>query len=142
MPASSLTGTTVPNELDTCVTASSFVLAFITEAAPTMSTAPSSVRSRNLSAAPFLAAILCQGTRLLWCSRRVTTISSPSEMLLSAQLCATRLIDSVALRVQMIDSGVSALMKRATFSRASSYRSVASMLRVCTPRWTLELYVS
>ena len=49
---------------------------------------------------------------------------------------------SVALRVQIISSGDSALMKRATLTLASSNRSVASMLRACTPLWTFELYPS
>lgn len=38
--------------------------------------------------------------------------------------------------------GEAALMKRATFSRASSYSAVARADRACTPRCTFELYCS
>ena len=103
------------------------------------SSAPSSPIGRYLNLAPVSAATFCHGTRLLWCSISVTTISSPGPTLPRGHEWATRLMASVALRVQMISSGDSALMKRATLARASSNRSVASMLRACTPLCTFEL---
>ena len=54
--------------------------------------------------APVSCAIICHGTRLLWCSIAVKTISSPGLRNLRPQACATRLIDSVVLRVKMISS--------------------------------------
>ena len=56
-----------------------------------------------------------------------------------AHVFATRLIDSVVLRVHITHSAESAPMNDATLARASSYRSVASMLSEWTPRWTFEL---
>ena len=55
-----------------------------------------------------------------WCSISETTTSSPGFRNFRAHECATRLIDSVVLRVKMISRGSPAPMKRATFVRACS----------------------
>ncbi len=52
--------------------------------------------------APVASAMSCHGTRLLWCSIAEKTISSPGLRNLRPQAFATRLIDSVVLRVKMI----------------------------------------
>ena len=85
-----------------------------------MSSVWSEARGRMRNTAPFSAASTCHGTRLLWCSICVTTISSPGPMFWRAHVFATRLIDSVALRVQITHSGEPAPMNRATLARASS----------------------
>ena len=58
--------------------------------------------------------------------------ASPKEL-------ATRLIDSVVPRVKMTSWAWAALIKRATFSRAASYMSVARTASVWPPRCTLLL---
>ena len=102
----------------------------------------SGVSGMNLSVAPRSWATCCQGTRLLWCSISEIRISSPGPRLLRAQVCATRLIPSVVFLTSTTPVVDGLPMKSAHFWRASSYRSVASMLRVWTPRWMLELYPS
>jgi hypothetical protein len=47
---------------------------------------------------------ICHGTMLEWCSISEITISSPACRNVRPQECATRLIDSVVLRVKMISS--------------------------------------
>ena len=59
-------------------------------------------------------AMSCQDTMLEWCSATDTMISSPGTRVVAPQVCATRLIASLALRVYTISSGREALMKRAT----------------------------
>ncbi len=57
---------------------------------------------------------------LEWCSSQVMTISSPSPTWRRPQLCATRLIPSVAPRTKTISRVEPALRKRRTDSRAAS----------------------
>lgn len=76
---------------------------------------------------------------LLWCSATEKTISSPGPRLSTAHVLATKLMASLALRVNTISCDEEAFTKRATFSRASSYAAVAQALSACTPRWTFEL---
>ena len=140
--ASSLTGAIVPSEFDMCTTETSLVRGLMMESTSSRSRSPSPASGRNRSTAPRSFTSFCHGTRLLWCSMRVTTISSPGPMLSAAHVFAMRFMPSVVLRVQMMVSGSGAPMKRATLARASSYRSVASMLSACTPLWTLALYPS
>jgi len=64
-------------------------------------------------------------------------ISSPAWTFWRPKVWATRLMLSVVPRVQMICLTLGALIRARTFSRASSKRSVASWLRVETPRCTL-----
>ena len=52
------------------------------------------------SVAPSRCARSCHGTMFEWCSITEITISSPACRLASPQDCATRLIDSVVLRVK------------------------------------------
>ena len=81
---------------------------------------PASSTGATRSFAPFSAASCCQGTMLAWCSSQVMTISSPSPMLRRPQLCATRLMPSVAPRTKTMSLTELALRKRRTFSRAAS----------------------
>jgi hypothetical protein len=78
---------------------------------------------------------MCQGTTFAWCSMCDSTIASPAPRLARAQVYATRLIASVALRVNTTSSDRRALMKRATLRRASSNAAVASSAMEYTPRW-------
>ena len=57
---------------------------------------------------------------LAWCSIQLMTISSPLPMCRRPQLCATRLMASVAPRTKTISLDDGALRKCATLSRASS----------------------
>ena len=79
---------------------------------------------------------------LEWCSISVSRTRSPRLRLARPQLYATRLIASLALRVQITSFGQHAPMKLDTFARAPSYWAVASSLNVWTPRWTLALVFS
>jgi hypothetical protein len=86
---------------------------------------------------------------LEWCSISEMTISSPGPSLKRGspfaaseafkKEYATRLNASVEFFVKTISSGDGALMKAATFARAPSYASVASVPSVCTERDTLPL---
>mmetsp|Transcript_8157 Transcript_8157/g.25181 ORF Transcript_8157/g.25181 Transcript_8157/m.25181 type:complete len:236 (+) Transcript_8157:557-1264(+) len=103
------------------------------------STLPSSASScANFSTTPFRSASICQGTMLAWCSKTVSTISSPSQSV-SPKECARRFIASVAPFVNTISDGARAFTSLATFSRASSYASVARVASACAPRCTLAL---
>jgi hypothetical protein len=84
-------------------------------------------------------AMSCHGTSWV-CSIAENTISSPGFRNLRPHALATRLIDSVVLRVKITScDGCVALMKRPVFSRAASYASVASSASVCSPRWMFAL---
>ena len=76
--------------------------------------APSSVIGMNSRSPSFSWTSSCHGTRFAWCSISVSTIASPRSMFRRPHAYATRLIASVALRVQTISCGSGALMNRAT----------------------------
>ena len=59
----------------------------------------------------------CQGTRLEWCSITLSTISSPSPMYCPPQLLATRLMASVAPRVNTTSRSDRAWMNCTSESR-------------------------
>ena len=136
---SSRTGTMVPSAFDMCVTLSSFVRSVISFRASSRSSVPSGSMGMNLSTMPRSSRSSCHGTMFEWCSISESTTSSPSRRCARAQPCATRLIDSVVLRVKMISRSESAWMKSRTCPRTRSYCSVASCESACTPRWMLEL---
>ena len=75
----SSSGVIAPVTLEAWVRASTRVRSFSTWVVAG-SMRPSSVKSSQRNFAPVRAASSCQGTRLAWCSARVTTISSPSPM--------------------------------------------------------------
>ena len=126
---SSLTGFMVPTPLDICTIASSLVRGVMYSSMSLRSILASLAKGRIRKVAPLSAATFCHGTKLEWCSIGVTMISSPGPMCSCAHVWATRLMDSVVFRVQTISCGSRALMNFATFTRALSYRSVASWLR-------------
>ena len=64
-------------------------------------------------------------------------MTSPGFRLARAHVYATRLIASVALRVNTISRVSRAPTKRATLARAASNAAVASSAIVYTPRCTL-----
>ena len=74
----------------------------------------------NSRSASFSWARICHGTRFAWCSISVRTITSPRPMLRRPHEYATRLIASVALRVQTISRASGAPISVATFARAPS----------------------
>ena len=139
---SSLTGLIVPSALDMCTTETNLVFSFIRDSISSRLSNPSSVIGINRILAPFIRASSCHGTRLLWCSIGVRSISSPSPIWVLAHEWATILRLSEALRVQISVSEVSALIKSDTFTLACSNISVASMLSEWTPRCTLALKFS
>ena len=75
--------------------------------------------------APVRFAMYCQGTKFEWCSSSVTSTTSPGPRLSSPQAYATRLIDSVALRVKISSRADGALTNSRAISRAPSYAAVA-----------------
>jgi hypothetical protein len=99
----------------------------------------SAVRGTPTTRAPVRAATSCQGTRLAWCSATLTRMTSPGFKLAPPHAAATKLIPSVAPRVNTSSEGDPAPMNAATFARAASYAVVARAARACTPRCTLEL---
>ena len=103
------------------------------------SSSPRSVRPTWRRTQPVRAASSCQGTRLLWCSMTLSSTSSPALRLASPQLRATRLIASLALRVNTISWGEAAPTKAAVLARAPSKPSVARALSWWAPRCTLAL---
>ena len=139
-------GLIAPVTLEAWVRASTRVRSVMTSSVP-VSIRPSSVRSSQRRVAPVRAHSSCQGTRLAWCSARVTTTSSPSPMMrrragssaaaapppreagrprLACPMArATRLMASVAFLVKT-SSLPRAPTKAATASRASSKVAVAS----------------
>ena len=64
-----------------------------------------------------------------WCSIPEISTSSPALTWVRPQVCATRLMPSVAFRVKMISFGSAAPMNAAIRPRAASNRSVAFPLR-------------
>ena len=98
----SSTGLIVPSVLLTWVNATSLGLSRSRTSYTSWRRIPSSVIGMNSRSASFSWARICHGTRFAWCSISVSTIASPRSMCLRPQLYATRLIDSVALRVQMM----------------------------------------
>ena len=69
----------------------------------------------TFSVAPVCWHTSCHGTMLEWCSIQVTRISSPGFRFVRAQLCATRLIESVQPRVKTTSRLCAALIRRCTF---------------------------
>ena len=55
--------------------------------------------------APFSLQSICHGTMLAWCSSQLMTISSPALDVARPQLCATRLMASVAPRTKTMSRG-------------------------------------
>ena len=103
-----------------CVSAIILVFGVIALMTSSAVMTPSSSQSTHLMTAPFCSRRKCQGTMLAWCSRIVSTISSPAWMCSRPKLDATRLIASVADLVKTISSVVSALRNARTLSRAAS----------------------
>ena len=98
----SAAGVTVPSALETEVNATMRVRGPSSFSYSSSLTSPLSSTGATRSLAPVAAQSCCQGTMLAWCSSQVTTISSPSRTLRRPQLCATRLIPSVAPRTNTI----------------------------------------
>ena len=104
---------------------------------------PCALGRRMRRVAPLRLAACCQGTRLAWCSRPLTMISSPGPMaaVRPSRPCTkpwvTRFSASVVPLVNTSSCACVAPTKRLTVSRAFSNTSVARWLRVCTPRWML-----
>jgi len=132
----------VPSAFETCASATSFVRGESRAANASKSTSPVRVIGATLSVAPVCSHSICHGTMLAWCSSHDTRISSPGPNLGRPYDCATRLMASVVPRTKTISRVERALMKRRTFSRAPSNKSVASWLSVCTPRCTFACEVS
>ena len=121
----SSTGLIVPSVLDTWVKATSLGLRRSRTSNTSWRRIPSSVIGMNSRSASFSWARICHGTRFAWCSISVRTMTSPRPMFRRPQEYATRLIASVALRVQTMVCGSGAPISRATFARAPSYAAVA-----------------
>ena len=121
----SSTGLIVPRVFDACVNATSFGLSRSRTSNTSWRRIPSSVIGMNSRSASFSWASSCHGTRLAWCSISVRTMTSPREMFRRPHEYATRLIASVALRVNTISRRSGAPMNRATVVRAPSYAAVA-----------------
>ena len=121
------TSSSHPSTLDTCAVATSLTFPSAMTAASSSMSMPalSFVRPTCRSVAPVRWHTSCHGTRLEWCSRTLTTTSSPGPRFSIPQVYATRLIASLALRVKTIWRSDFALTKLATLTRASSYASVA-----------------
>ena len=100
-----------------------------------MSSSPESSTGATRIRAPVRSQSCCQGTILEWCSISVSTISESATMRASMQR-ATRLIDSVAPRVNTISFEEAALSHSRVRSRAPSNAAVAMSERACTPRCT------
>ncbi len=90
-----------------------------------MSSSPPGVTGANTTSAPVIAATICHGTMLEWCSISVTRIRSPGRRLRTPHAQATRLIASLAFFVRITPSR-GAPTSRATASRPASKRFVAS----------------
>ena len=142
IPAISAIGLMVPRTFDMCVTLTTFVRSPISERSESRSSWPSESMPAYRSTAPVRCATSCHGTMFEWCSISVSTTSSPSRRLASPQARATRLMDSVVLRVKTMSSAFAAPMCRAAFSRTLSYASVASTASVWMPRWMFAFWVS
>jgi len=67
---------------------------------------------------------------LAWCSISVSTTTSPDPRFAAPHVRATRLIASVALRVNTSSCGSAAPMKRAVRARPASNAAVASSASV------------
>mmetsp|Transcript_55062 Transcript_55062/g.154908 ORF Transcript_55062/g.154908 Transcript_55062/m.154908 type:complete len:223 (-) Transcript_55062:153-821(-) len=128
-----------PSTLETWHMATSLVRSLSRPSSPSTSITPELVTPTNRSLAPTSAASCCHGTRLEWCSMTVSRISSPALIFALAQVRATKLMASVAFRVNTTSAGSPAPMKLATFARAPSKASVERIARVCMPRCTLLL---
>ena len=120
----SATGLIVPTTLETCATASSLAPGSSRESA-SRSSRPSPSSGTSTSSAPVARASIHHGTKLEWCSIRVTRILSPAPTCRAPQPCATTFSASVALRVKTV-SRAAQFSARATRVRAPSNRSVAS----------------
>ena len=114
-------GLIVPSELETRLFATTFTFpdAAISSSASSCSSPWSSI-GMCLKLAPVRLAMNCHGTKFEWCSSSVITTTSPGPRLSCPQAYATRLIASVALRVNTISRAAGALRNARTFSRAPS----------------------
>ena len=115
----------VESTLETWATARTFGFNDNTSSRESRSSRPSSVMPTYSSRAPRSWANICQGTMLEWCSISVRAITSPSFTLARPHDHATRLIASVALRVNTVSPGVEPA-NAAIRPRAPSNISVAS----------------
>ncbi len=121
----SSTGLIVPSVFDTWVNATSLGLSFSRTSNTSWRRIPSSVIGMNSRSASFSCASSCHGTRFAWCSISVRTMTSPRPMFLRPHEYATRLIASVALRVNTTSCGSGTPRNRATVAREASYAAVA-----------------
>ena len=137
--AISAIGLRQPRVLLTCTRLTSRVRSFSWAFISSRSNSPLCVKPTWRNRQPVRAASNCQGTRLLWCSITESSTSSPGLRLASPQLRATRLMASLALRVNTISWAEAAPTKLAVFCRAASKPSVARALNWWAPRCTLAL---
>mmetsp|Transcript_30840 Transcript_30840/g.88665 ORF Transcript_30840/g.88665 Transcript_30840/m.88665 type:complete len:244 (-) Transcript_30840:641-1372(-) len=119
-----LTGLMHPKVFEMCVTATNFVRGVSKDLKCCKSSSPVDPKRTYFTTAPQRLASNCHGTMFEWCSIAVVMISSPNSMFAMPQLCATKLIASVAPLVKTTSSG-RAPMNLAMLLRASSYSSVA-----------------
>ena len=101
----------MPNELDRCTAATSFVCGPTKRSNSSQMSSPSSSIGTTRRSAPVCSQSSCHGTMFEWCSMPVMTISSPFPIYRWPKLCATRLIPSVALRVKITLSSLSCVQK-------------------------------
>ena len=106
-------GLTVPVAFETHVAESSLVRSLIRFLTSSSESIPSESMGITLSSMPILSWSSCHGTMFAWCSISVMRISSPLARVLVAQVFATRLTASVALRVKITSLEPSACMKSA-----------------------------
>ncbi len=123
------TGVMVPSTFDIWVIDTSFVRPPRIAANSSIRNSPSSLTGATRSTTPNSSRRNCQGMMLEWCSISEMTISSPGFRNFRPQDAATRLIASVALRVNTISRPRAAFRKARTVSRAASMRSVQIWLR-------------
>ena len=129
--SSPATGVIVPSALETWENATIRVRSDSSRSYSSSITWPLSSTGATRRRAPVAWQSCCQGTMLAWCSSQVIRISSPGPTFARPHAWATRLIASVVPRTNTISSLQEACRKRATFSRASSYASVARAAISC-----------
>ena len=140
MATISLTGLTVPNTLLTCANATIAVFGPNRSRYWSIFSSPRPSMSTTRRCMFFFSASNCQGTMLAWCSITVRIMSPPSGSS-EPNDDATRFMPSVVPRVNITSRCDRALMYCATRRRVCSCMSVASWLRVCTPRCTFALWL-
>ena len=128
LAAISRTGLTVPRAFETCVTATTRVRGERMSSRAWRRNSPALFIGMTRRFARFSWHRICHGTMFEWCSMAETMTSSPACTCVRPQLEATKLIPSVAPRVQMISSGSAAFKKCWTRTLAASKRSVARWL--------------